>query len=57
MKLEHDGKKDGFTGYGFAIGKKGRSMSPRFGFAVGEALRRELLDGRFGFAPEGRAKR
>lgn len=55
MKLEQDGTKRVFTCFGLAVGKKtARGTAPRCDFAVGEALRRELLEGRFRAAPEGR---
>ena len=53
MKLEQDKKMDVFTRFGLAVGKSARGKGPRFDFAVGEALRRELLEGRFCAAPEG----
>ena len=53
MKLEQDRKMHVFTRIGLAVGKRARGMGPRFDFAVGEALRRELLEGRFCAAPEG----
>lgn len=51
MKLEQDGTKRVFTCFGLAVGD---GTGPRSDFAVGEALRRALLEGRFRAAPEGR---
>lgn len=53
MKLEQDRKTHVFTRLGLAVAKRARGTGPRFGFAVAEALRRELLEGRFRAAPDG----
>lgn len=53
MKLEQDSKTHVFTRLALAIGKRARGTGPRFDFAVAEALRRELMEGRFRAAPEG----
>jgi hypothetical protein len=54
MKWKQDGNKFAVTGFGHAFGKRARSMTSRFDFAVVEALRRQLLDGHFGCTSAGK---